>query len=834
MKQREKLLFQSGKIIETLIEAGDHFQVVAREMKFNETILIFSSIVEGFGAIEKNLRDLALANGYMQNNIEKIKKTISLITTLIEERNLIKVSEVMQFTLMPQLQQWKEVLDEEDFYSRGEQHSITIGIYLCQENPINKIRPERVSALLKESKKRDIKLIFFSSKAVDFNLKQIKANVYDDGEWIIESVPFPEVIYNISPKARVYWSRTERRLRREIPFTCFNIGDKFHLPKKIVESRKYDELLIPFKIIAKETTLKSFLNVNKRIVVKPIKGSQGNNIYFIEKKGKRFSILEHQKQHILSEEELNHWIKEEFLQEKVYIVQKYVECRTKNDEPYDIRAHVQKNGEGKWEITKVYPRIGNRKTILSNISRGGKVISLTDLLYREFGKAGNKYEKALIDLSLGLTKHIDKLYGFSFDELGLDLAIDENGRFWLHEVNTSPQSTFHEEERAVKTIAYAEYVGKNQLFFINEFNKKVNTDGQFDVLKTKLEKVESDGRYRIGMLVSESENNNLAIACAYVAKYEDVQFFYFTPKDIDYDEMLIRGYYYEDKKWIPKIVEYPHAIYDRLRLRGMKSYSHIYEEFEGIPFTNEFFGNSISKLEVYDKLNLSNALDENIIPYKKVERVKDIFDFLNKYGKIIVKPEVGSFANGVHFIEKKNIDNYFLALGEIERTYSEMYLTQYLREILKNGKFIVQKYIESRTIDNQPFDIRVHMMKNEKNDWSFVNIHPRVGVYHAVILVLRKGGYIGKLSSFLERNFGKDIYINIESEVRTLSLNVAVEFERLYEERINEIGLDIAVDKELKLKLIEVNVNKPGFINYEFELAKHAIPYAIKLAEKKL
>src|SRR5699024_1072932 len=98
-----------------------------------------------------------------------------------------------------------------------------------------------------------------------------------------------------------------------------------------------------------------------------------------------------------------------------------------------------------------------------------------------------------------------------------------------------------------------------------------------------------------------------------------------TPKDIDFNEMLIRGYFYENNEWVAKIVDYPDAIYDRLRLRGIKGYNVIYEELEGIPFTNEFCGNSISKLEVYDKLQATGKLDDVLIPYQKVDRVRDIF-----------------------------------------------------------------------------------------------------------------------------------------------------------------------------------------------------------------
>src|SRR5699024_8291169 len=109
--------------------------------------------------------------------------------------------------------------------------------------------------------------------------------------------------------------------------------------------------------------------------------------------------------------------------------------------------------------------------------------------------------------------------------------------------------------------------------------------------------------HRVGMLKATNDDDKLATACAYVAHYENIQFYTFSPEDIDYNEMLLRGKFFENGKWISKIVEYPDVIYDRLRLKGIRGYNDVYEELEGIPFTNEFHGNSMSKLEVYDQLS---------------------------------------------------------------------------------------------------------------------------------------------------------------------------------------------------------------------------------------
>src|SRR5699024_5182485 len=364
---------------------------------------------------------------------------------------------------------------------------------------------------------------------------------------------------------------------------------------------------------------------------------------------------------------------------------------------------------------------------------------------------------------------------------------------WLHEANNGPQSTYHEAERALNTIGYAKYIAQNGIVKQSQFTVD---KGQFNAKTTKLAFAEPDARNRIGMLIGKEEDDKLAIACAYVAHFEDAQFYTFTSQDIDYNQMLIKGSFFENGEWVEKITEYPHVIYDRLRLRGIKRFNDVYEELEGIPFTNEFYGNSISKLEVYDKLKATNKINDVLIPYKKVDNVRDILQFIELHHAIIIKPEIGSFGVGVHYITKLDNNNYFVVEREKETEYNEMDLRKYFNNLFKNNTFIVQQYINTRTIDDNPFDIRVHMMKNGKDEWDFAHLYPRIGVHHAIISATGRGGYIGKLEGFLERNYPNMNSEKIINNIKAISFRVAEVFSSLYDEKFNEIAFDFALDEQ--------------------------------------
>lgn len=817
---------QLKNISDTLVEATEHFQKDLHTRKLSQTIHLLTSIVEGYEAVYRLLNVYQADHEEVIHILKKVENNLALIVNQLEEKRFTKVNEIVQFSLIPNFKKLQQYFSNHT----KQKKQTTIGIFHGKANP-REVYPEgRISALIDESNKQNVNLIFFSAKDIDFSREIITADMYINGKWETKSTPLPDVVNNISPISKHQQSVPERKLRRIIPFTSFPVGNKFSLPKLMVKHRKFADLLVPFRMITKPEIVYDYLEKEKRAVIKPILGARGKSIYFIQKKGNRFLISKHRQERIYNQEKFSKWVKKVLLNRKFsYMIQQYVECRTKNDEPFDIRAHMQKNHQGNWQITHIYPRIGSRDSILSNISRGGRTEELKPFLIKEYGEhLGRRFYQKLSELSLDLTKYLDRIHHFSLDEIGLDLAIDKNKRFWLHEANNGPQSTYHEKERAVHTIGYAKYIAEKGIVKQNPYQQ---IKGQFNAKTSDLPIAEVDQRYRIGMLKSKNDDDPLATACAYVAHYENVQFYTFTPKDIDFDQMLIKGKFFEDGKWVAKIVEYPHVIYDRLRLRGINKFNDIYEELEGIPFTNEFYGNSISKLEVYSQLKSTGELDDWIIPYQKIDKTGDIFRYIDQYGAVIIKPDIGSFASGVHYIAKQK-NGYFVAKKDQEKEYSEISLRRYLNQLLKKEKFIVQQYIHTRTIDGNPFDIRVHLMKNSKNKWEFVHIYPRIGVYHAVILLQRYGGYISELTGFLKRNFPEENTEKLEQTIKSTAQKVAEVFSKQYEENFHEIALDLALDIEGNPHLIEVNVNKPGILNYEFDVAKYVIPYAVYLAKE--
>lgn len=809
VKSKNKQLQQALNILDTLLEASDHFSKLIKDKELNQSIFIYSSMLEGAEAINK------IINSSMTEYIpqkEKVEKQLLLIAQNLENGKLTKIAEILQFSFIPQLKNLRNSFSEK-VGVQDENRFITIGVFASQRNPRTFYTEERVNALVQESEKQNTRLLFFSSSDVDFDSGQIEADEFQNGKWERTAASFPDVINNVGGGRR---SHTERKLRRQIPFTSFHVGNKYSLPKRIVQYKDYAHLLVPFKICTNEEMVHNFLENNNSVVFKALAGNRGENIYFITKKGNRYSLLDQKKQQVLNQSAFNEWLQRTILSKKgSYIIQRYIHTRTKNDEPYHIRAHVQKDIEGKWQLTHIYPRVGSKKSNLSNISTEGRVEDLLTFLENEYGERGKTHEEAILKLSMDLAWHLDKLHGLALDELGIDLAIDENGRYWMHEANNGPQTAFHEEKRAVNTVGYAKYIAKNGLVHTDTMREASKVKGQFNARTTNLPIANLDNRPIIGMLLGAQTNDKLAMASIQAAEQANVHFYSFSPKDIDYDEMLIKGYFYENNEWTPKVVEYPDVIFDRLKLRGTKQAQMLYEELEDIPFTNEWSNRSSKRSELYEKLQTNKELGNLLSPFQRIARTRDIFRFIEMYGEVIVKPEAGSLSNSQH-IQKSTDGTYIVTRGSTIKEYNEFPLMNRLKDLIKKERSIVQKN------SSNSFGIHVHMLKDEKNDWGFVTLNPE----DKSDKNNTSSDKPEELVDFIKKNYRSIDSTSLKNQIKTISKLIATTAEETHDVSISEMYIKLTIDHNQELSLIEVNPNGPEMIANVTEFAKCLLSYA--------
>jgi hypothetical protein len=309
------------------------------------------------------------------------------------------------------------------------------------------------------AKMEEIPFFYFSFDAVDFEKRKILGWVYEERQWKQKQMNFPTVIINsCNPKTKKQ-SEILQRLRKEAIFTSHPVGNKLKVYKKLKRGGKFAEYLIPSSLLTEPEELIIFINESSRAVMKPVKGNKGKKVFFLEKDGDSYKITDGSDIYTFNKTELLDFIKHH-IKEQDFLYQSYIQCKTLAGLSYDFRLHIQKNGAGEWEINLIYPRISSGSKLVSNISSGGYRGDFESFLIQEFAGNAKTIQTALEKFARGFPKYLESLYNHPFDELGLDVGIDENQRLWLFEVNWRPGSKNREFEVAKRIIPYCQFLMK--------------------------------------------------------------------------------------------------------------------------------------------------------------------------------------------------------------------------------------------------------------------------------------------------------------------------------------------------------------------------------------
>ncbi|MDQ0198964.1 YheC/YheD family endospore coat-associated protein [Neobacillus ginsengisoli] len=311
------------------------------------------------------------------------------------------------------------------------------------------------------AKAEGLNFFYFTPSRVNIKQQRILGKVYENGQWIEKEFPFPDVIYNASYPVGNKAEQIVDYLFERIPFTSHSIGDKLSVYNRIIKAKKFKQYLIPFYKLTDVQIFLNMIKLYKKVIIKPSSGHQGGGVVYIEKYGfNQYKINEAELISSINEKQLLDLISHK-IQGQDYLVQQFINSQTKSGHVFDFRLHVQKNGEGKWVITSIYPRIGRLGTITSNMGSGGYSTYLDIFLKTEFGDSWYDIQRYLEQFAISFSNHFDSLYNNELDELGIDVGIDENQKLWLFEVNwrPGPPNIYNVELDVVKnTILYAKYL----------------------------------------------------------------------------------------------------------------------------------------------------------------------------------------------------------------------------------------------------------------------------------------------------------------------------------------------------------------------------------------
>lgn len=284
-------------------------------------------------------------------------------------------------------------------------------------------------------------VLVYTPQGVDLQRKHIRGYLYRNGVWSKKTAAYPEINLDIGfyPPSSLRKASLVKGCK-QLRFTAYGLGNKCKIQSHLVKSPLLKPLLLPTEQVKTEQQFADFLKKYGSVMLKPINGWGGKGIIKVTMDKDRFKVEQNYvKPKSMPLSRLGPFLRGVLRNGGRHLVQKWIDIRNHDGNVFDIRALLQKNGEGIWKITGTAVREGKRGVITSNIKSGGSAYDVKAYLKKQFGdEKGEELAKSIAEVSEHIPPFLEKSYKSRLSELGIDLAVDTSGRLWLLEVNIKP------------------------------------------------------------------------------------------------------------------------------------------------------------------------------------------------------------------------------------------------------------------------------------------------------------------------------------------------------------------------------------------------------------
>ncbi|WP_332630301.1 YheC/YheD family protein [Halalkalibacter flavus] len=330
------------------------------------------------------------------------------------------------------------------------------------------------------NEKTKLNLFFFSIKDVDLINRSINGTYFNQetGIWEQNDFSFPDVLYDRGGAVLGHQKIVSDYIREQLeitglkkinPFYTFN---KWDMHEKLYKQKKMREYLPITRLYQSEDDIMAMFQQAKHLYLKKCDSNNGKSIVKITKEENgiyKYSIAKEKlvQKTVSSFSELLRRLKP-FLQKGEVIIQSAINGLKVSRSNIDMRATIQRNGQGEVEIVAYPVRLGCPDYPITSTRTGARVFCFDEFFeqYMHYSKEEITFLQIKVeDFLLESFDFIENAYGI-FGELGIDFAIDIEGRIWFIECNAKPGNDSlyksHSEE-TVKTVftnplEYARYI----------------------------------------------------------------------------------------------------------------------------------------------------------------------------------------------------------------------------------------------------------------------------------------------------------------------------------------------------------------------------------------
>lgn len=309
---------------------------------------------------------------------------------------------------------------------------------------------------------------------IDWKKKIVNGYYHNNSGWHRGKFPLPDVVYPRSKFYTPHMADSRRRLKQA--------GIKILNPQMVGKWEAYRVFkrnpdMLPY--LPETRFINSFRQVEimakkyRAIYLKPVNGTKGKNIIRVtrNRKSPGYFYQYHCNSGLCkgSASDLVQLRKKlrPVMTGKSYLVQKEINLLCYEGGIVDIRVMVQKDHNGKWEVTGMACRVGKPGAITSNISGGGSGMRVETALSKSFfsKKQVDQIIETIVFVAITAVKSVEDYLG-NCGEAGVDIGVDKYGKVWFIEANLRPArrvfSLIGETETRQKSIEtpllYARYL----------------------------------------------------------------------------------------------------------------------------------------------------------------------------------------------------------------------------------------------------------------------------------------------------------------------------------------------------------------------------------------
>jgi hypothetical protein len=291
---------------------------------------------------------------------------------------------------------------------------------------------------------------FFTTSDIPASYQNLEGWTYS-GRWRKSVFPIPDVIYNRLTSRKLENKPSVQHFMKEVKsrFGIAIFNEKYLNKTEVFDALRHSPVLIKYlpesHLFKNYAMLKSMSAKYSVVFLKPVAGSLGKGIIRIIRTSNQSyschltSMTGTTKQAFVSLASLFTTISSK-LKQRRFQIQQGLQLIEIGGRPVDFRALVQRGSSGEWAITSIVGRIAGSDHFVSNLARGGSLSKVREALENSNLGSGmqktvsSQLRKAALEIAGGIEDQIKGHFG----ELGLDLAVDTNGRVWLLEANSKP------------------------------------------------------------------------------------------------------------------------------------------------------------------------------------------------------------------------------------------------------------------------------------------------------------------------------------------------------------------------------------------------------------